>query len=146
MSRTTEWDVIYTPGHADDHVSLLDLKTGRLFTGDLFINPKTKVIMRTESIPLTMSSIQTLLSYDFESIFCCHAGYIKNGKEMLKKKLDYLGILCREVKALNKEGFTAAEIDNKLFPKKYPIIAVSEGEWDSLHIVTSILADERITL
>lgn len=141
QTRNQEWKVIYTPGHADDHVSLFHEETGRLFPGDLFVAPKTKVIMDSESIPLIMNSIRTLLSYDFESIFCCHAGYIKDGKRMMRQKLAYLEDLSGEVNRLHKEGLSITEIDKKLFPKKYPIVAVSGGEWDSLHIVSSIIAD-----
>lgn len=142
QSRSKEWKVIHTPGHAADHISLLDEETGRLFSGDLFVSPKTKVIMDSESIPVTIKSIRKLLSYDFGSMFCCHAGYIPDGRTMLNQKLEYLENLSEEVKYLYTEGLSVAEIDQKLFPKKYPITAVSEGEWDSLHIVSSILSDE----
>ncbi|MGW9018786.1 MBL fold metallo-hydrolase [Priestia megaterium] len=141
QSRNQEWKVIYTPGHADDHISLFNEETGTLFSGDLFVARKTKVIMNSESIPVIMDSIRTLLSYDFESMFCCHAGYVENGKKMLKQKLDYLENLCGEVKNLHKEGLSIEEIKNKLFPKKYGIISVSEREWDSLYVVSSILTD-----
>jgi ribonuclease/clavin/mitogillin len=140
QSRSKEWKVIYTPGHADDHVSLLDEETGRLFSGDIYVTPRTKVIMENESIPILMSSIRTLLSHDFEAMFCAHAGYIQNGREMLQKKLDYLENLCGEVKHLHEEGRSIAEINTMLFPKKYPIVTVSEGQWDSVHIVTSIIS------
>lgn len=140
-SNSQDWQVIYTPGHADDHVSLFHADTGRLFSGDLFVNSKTKVVMRSESIPVTMESIRTLLSYDFGAMYCSHAGYIKNGKEMLNKKLEYLEHLCDEVKALNKSGYSIHEINEKLFPRKYPIISISEGEWDSLNIISSILKE-----
>jgi len=142
-SRTQKWKVIYTPGHAEDHVSLFHEETGRLFSGDLFVAPKTKVIMESESIPAIMSSIRTLLTYDFNSVFCSHAGYIQNGKEMMKQKVDYLENLCGEVKKLHKEGHSAAEITDILFPKKYPIISASGGEWDSLHIISSIISHEE---
>ncbi|QDI90131.1 MBL fold metallo-hydrolase [Salicibibacter halophilus] len=142
QSRNREWKVIYTPGHADDHVALFDEENGTLFSGDLFVSPKPKVIMSSESIPQTMDSIRTLLYYDFDSIFCCHAGYVENGKEMLKQKLDHLETLSEEVKILHKEGLTVEEIRNKFYPKKYPVISVSGGEWDSLHIVSSILEKE----
>jgi len=36
----------------------------------------------------------------------------------------------------------AEVIRNRLFPKKYPIIKFSGGEWDSLHIVTSIMNEK----
>lgn len=140
QTRSKQWQVIDTPGHADDHVSLLDKETGRLFSGDLFLAPKTKVIMNSESIPMIMNSIRTLLAYDFGPMFCSHAGYIRNGKEKLKQKLDDLEHLCEEVAHLHKQGLSNIEINQTLFPKKYPIVAVSEGEWDSLHIVSSIVS------
>jgi endoribonuclease LACTB2 len=144
QSQSQEWKVIYTPGHADDHISLFHEETGRLFTGDLFVSPKTMVIMKSESIHMIMNSIRILLSYHFESIFCSHAGYIKDGKTMLRQKLNYLENLCGEVRDLHRRGLTIYEIDKLLFSKKYPIVAISEGEWDSLHIISSIISDEKV--
>jgi endoribonuclease LACTB2 len=146
QSRNLDWEVIYTPGHADDHICLFHKETGRLFSGDLFLGPKPKVILGFESIPETMNSIKTLLSYDFGSMYCGHAGYIQNGKQMMQLKLDYLEYLSGEVVNLHNKGLSIVEINQKLFPKKYPIISFSEGEFDSLHIVTSILSDvEKIS-
>jgi len=139
QSRSQEWQVIYTPGHADDHVAFLDEERGRLFSGDLFVSLKTKVIMDSESIPIIIDSIRRLTTYDFQSLFCCHAGYIQNGKSMLKQKLEYLVNLSGEVEILYKEGRSIEEIDQMIFPKKYPIITFSEGQWDSRHIVSSIV-------
>ncbi|WP_066319684.1 MBL fold metallo-hydrolase [Bacillus sp. FJAT-29814] len=139
QSRHYEWKVLYTPGHAVDHVSFLNEETGILFSGDLFVAPKTKVIMDSESIPVIMDSIRTLLTYDFGPMYCCHAGYIEDGKGMLIQKLKNLENLCKEVAHLYREGLSIFEINQKLFPKKYPIITVSGGEWDSLHVVSSIV-------
>ncbi len=140
QTQSQEWNVIYTPGHADDHISLYHKETGRLFTGDLFLAPKTKVIMDSESIPVIMNSIRTLLSYDFGSMFCSHAGYIQDGKKMLKQKLNHLENLCIEVTNLHKQGLTINEINKKLFPRKYPITEVSGGQFDSIHIISSIVS------
>ncbi|WP_241558844.1 MBL fold metallo-hydrolase [Oceanobacillus halophilus] len=140
-SLNAEWEVIYTPGHADDHVALYHEQTGRLFTGDLFVSPKTKVIMQTESTPVTMDSIRKLLKYDFKSMYCSHAGYFKDGKSKLKQKLEYLEQLYSEVERMHKEGHSNVEINKKLFQKVYPIVDFSNGEWDSLHIVSSIISE-----
>lgn len=140
-SLNTEWEVIYTPGHADDHVAFYDGQTGRMFTGDLFVSPRTKVIMDTESIPVTMDSIRTLLTCDFKSIYCSHAGYIEDGKRKLTQKLEYLEHLYGEVERMYHEGYSITEINRGLFPKVYPIVDFSNGEWDSIHIVSSIISD-----
>ncbi|WP_213423693.1 MBL fold metallo-hydrolase [Bhargavaea massiliensis] len=140
-SRTHEWTVIETPGHAADHISLFNPQTGTLFSGDLFVATKTKVIMADESIPERMDSIRRLLSLDFGPLFCCHAGYVADGQDKLRQKLDHLEYIYSEVETLHKKGLPAEEIRKSLYPKDYPIINVSGGEWDSLHIVNSIIAD-----
>ncbi|MGM9920779.1 MAG: MBL fold metallo-hydrolase [Bhargavaea sp.] len=141
QSRTRRWTVIETPGHAEDHISLFDPQTGTLFSGDLFVSPKTKVIMADESIPKRMDSIRRLLELDFGSLFCCHAGYVDDGKEKLQQKLDHLEFIYSEVEILHKKGLPAEDIRKTLYPKEYPIISISGGEWDSLHIVNSVIAD-----
>lgn len=141
QSRSKEWKVIYTPGHSDDHVALFHEETGRLFSGDLFVTPKPKVVMKSESISKVKDSIRKLLIYNFQSMFCSHAGYIPDGKEMLREKLIYLESLTEKVKKLYMQGDSPIEIDKKLFPKRYRIIDVSEGEWDSLNIISSVISD-----
>lgn len=141
-SRHEEWEVIYTPGHSNDHIALFHEETGRLFSGDLFVTPRPKVIMKTESVPTIKSSIRSLLKLGFTSMFCSHSGYIENGRTMLQEKLDHLEALTEEVTKLYGQGDTVADINKKIFPKKYAIVEASGGEWDSLHIVSSIINEE----
>ncbi|WP_019240778.1 MULTISPECIES: MBL fold metallo-hydrolase [Bacillus] len=142
QSRNDDWLSIFTPGHSADHTAYLNTSTGQLFSGDLFVQVKTKVIMDDESIPQIIDSIERILAYDFEEVFCNHAGYIKNGKQKLNEKLDYLYHVTEEVQQLNQKGMSVNEIQQRLFPRKYPITRFSSGEWDSKHIVTSILASK----
>ena len=142
-SRRASWDVIETPGHAVDHLSFLNKETGQLFTGDLYVQRKTKLVLRGEDIPGIIASLQRVLTYDFKQMFCCHAGYVENGREALERKLDYLLGLADEVDRLSKEGLDEKEIHKALFNKTYPIVKLSLGEWDSQHIVSSLLKDKR---
>ena len=140
-SRSAKWDVIATPGHTSDHLSFLNRETGMLFTGDLFVSPKVKVILRNESIPQIVRSIEHVLSYDFETVACNHAGIVKDGRTALIAKRDHLNALIDQVVMLRNKGMAIKEIHKTLFPSTYPIKHFSFGEWDSLHIVTSILEE-----
>jgi endoribonuclease LACTB2 len=142
-SKTREWQAVYTPGHADDHIALIQKDTGILFSGDLFLNPNPKVLLSFESIPVIMNSLRKLLSYDFGTLFCSHAGYVENGRKMLRRKLDYLESITGEVLKLHKQGLAIDEIDKKLFPDKHMLVRISEGEFNSLHIVSSIIRDSE---
>jgi len=140
-NRGAIWETIHTPGHAADHMSLLNKETGQLFTGDLYCQDRTKVVLRDESIPTQISSLKRVLAYDFDEVFCNHAGYLKNGRANLNRKLDYLLELQNEIFTLHNKGLQPKQINKILFPQKYPILYFSMGEWDSLHIVTSVLKE-----
>lgn len=143
-SKTAEWDVIQTPGHAIDHIAFLNKETGQLFTGDLYVTTKTRLILSDESIPTIIQSLQKVLAYDFQDVFCSHGGLLKNGRKALQAKEEYLLTLQEKILSLHKQGLTAREINKQLFTKNYPITRFSRGEWDSLHIVTSILKEKKL--
>lgn len=145
-SRNATWDVIDTPGHAFDHQSYLNRNTGQLFTGDLFVQVHTKLILSDESISTIINSLEKVLTYDFDEVICQHAGFVIDGRTALKQKLDYLVSVKQEVISLSQQGYSAIEICQLLFPKRYPIIKISRGEWDSLHIVNSILKENNVPI
>ncbi|WP_455662357.1 MBL fold metallo-hydrolase [Pradoshia sp.] len=138
-SKNETWETIHTPGHTKDHVSFYNHDRKTLFSGDLYVLTRTKVIIAEEDITQTMASLRKVLAYDFEEVYCNHAGYLPNGRKRLSDKLRYLEDMEEKIVRLHKSGMDAASINHELFPKQYPITMVSDGEWDSLHIVTSIL-------
>ena len=140
-SRNATWDVIDTPGHAHDHKAFLNRETGQLFTGDLFVNEKTRIILAEESVPTIIRSLECVLTYDFQEMFCNHKGFVEEGRPALERKLNNLLALQEEVLTLHQQGNPAEIICNQLFPRTYPITKISGGEWDSIHIVTSILQE-----
>lgn len=140
-SKNATWEVIHTPGHAEDHLAFLNKETGQLFSGDLYVQPKTKVILRNESTPTMIASLKNILTYDFAEMFCCHAGYVQNGRQALINKLEYLQTFQEKVIDLHRQGFTDKEIQQTLFYKKYPVTYFSFGEWDSIHMVRSIISE-----
>lgn len=139
QSRTEKWESIPTPGHAFDHMVFLNHSKGTLFSGDLFVTPKPKCILVEEHIPTTINSLKKILTYDFSEVFCSHKGYLPNGKDLLAMKLDFLENLRGEILELHRQGYTVAEIQAKLLPNQNPLVEISNHEWDSRHIVTSIL-------
>jgi endoribonuclease LACTB2 len=143
-SRNAIWDVIDTPGHAIDHLAFLNRETGQLFTGDLYCQEKTKVILREESIPTIIDSLKKVLTFDFGEVFCCHAGHLKDGRAALQRKLDYLLELQGKIIKLHDDGMSSSQISITLFPKKYPITLLSSGEWNSMHIINSIIQEQKV--
>ena len=132
------FDVYDAPGHHPHHIVLHEKNMGWLFTGDLFVSIRQLVAFKDENITDTIVSLQKLLSLDFDIVFCGHSGVHKNGKEKMKKKLEYFMDIQSKVKALKEKGFSIEEIDTKLFPKKNLWTIVSGGEWSSRNIVKTV--------
>lgn len=139
QSRSEKWESIFTPGHAFDHMVFLNHSTGTLFSGDLFVTPKPKCILVEEHIPTTINSLKKILTYNFSEVYCSNKGYLPNGKDLLVMKLDFLEYLRGEILELHHKGYTVDEIQAKLLPNQYPLVEISNHEWDSRHIVTSVL-------
>ncbi|HLS09144.1 MBL fold metallo-hydrolase [Lentibacillus sp.] len=137
--RTAQYEFlpIATPGHTVDHVCLLEPNKGWLFSGDLYITPYPKVFLKQESINAYIDSLNKLMPYDVNTIFCAHEGFIHNGKEMLNRKLDYLLNIRRDVTELHQSGFTDREIKKRLFPDKVRLELMSFGLFSRLNLIRS---------
>ncbi|TYO95414.1 MBL fold metallo-hydrolase [Desulfallas thermosapovorans] len=136
-----EWRVLEVPGHCIDHIALYDPREGAMYTGDLFVAPKTKIIMRDENIHQIIRSLQLLLQYDFNTVYCGHAGVVENGREMVTRKLQYLEELKKEVLELHRRGMNIRAINKRIYPKTAPLTYLSGKEWASEHIIRSIIKD-----
>jgi endoribonuclease LACTB2 len=140
-NERSKFEVIPTPGHTQDHVCLLDQENGRLFTGDLFVHVKTRVIMGQENLPQLMDSLRYLLKREFETVYCSHAGVVKNGHRQIAQKLTNLEELQDKIQGMHQSGMGYKEINRTLFPITPFITRTSMGEWSSYHIVRSLIED-----
>ncbi|MHB1653460.1 MAG: MBL fold metallo-hydrolase [Desulfitobacteriaceae bacterium] len=137
----SRFEVLHTPGHTPDHAVFLDKENGRLFSGDLFVHYKTRVVMDMENIPLIMDSLRKLLKKDFDTVYCAHAGVVKDGYRLIEKKLAFLEELQDTVLILSDRGLEPKAITRKLFPQKPSITYFSFGQWSSYHLVRSLVED-----
>ncbi len=129
---------IDTPGHTPYHHAFYENNQGWLFTGDLFLGTKLLVVFFEENMQDTIVSLEKLLQLDFDTIFCAHAGIIKDGKKKMYRKLDFLTSLRDEVNLYRQQGLSNREIDAKINPKNRIIKIISQGEWSSYNIINTI--------
>ena len=138
-SRNHTWEVVETPGHTKDHVAFYNKDLGAMFTGDLFVAPKVKLVLIDENILNTLDSLKNMEAYDFDDMYCCHAGHVKDGKKLIRLKIDYIEDLEGQVLALAAQGKDIHEITAELFPTPYPIITASNTEWSPIHMIRTFL-------
>ena len=138
-SRQHTWDILHTPGHTDDHIALFNRNMGAVFTGDLFVTPKPRIVLMSENIIDTLASLKKVQALPFETMYCAHAGMLTNGHELLALKIDFIEQLIDRVETAHKEGYSFDEIVHLLLPKVPPMVTFSNKEWDASYIVRAIL-------
>lgn len=130
---------ISTPGQATPHVAYLVPDLGLLFSGDLFISQQAKYIRRRDDLGAWFQSLRRVLTYDFHTLFCAHAGAIPQAKTALQRKLAYWESLHEQTHTLAQQGYPAKVIRDKLLGKENRLTLVSSGRFSKLNLIQALL-------
>ncbi len=137
--------IISIPGHAPDMVALYEPNRQWLFSADLYINSYIDYILTDESIADQIASIRKILQLDFKEMFCSHKPQLRNGKQQLAKKLNFLESFFNEVSVLYQQGYSANEIFRSLRLKENWVVRVlSGGKLSKLNMVKSVIRDLQL--
>lgn len=113
---------LHTPGHSKDHTVYLEENNGWLFSGDLYLGERIKYFRSDEKFYDQIVSIEKVLHYDFDSLFCAHNPCLKGGKEKLRGKLQYLQDLYGKVQRLKARGFSIEKTLSELNDRRDRIV------------------------
>lgn len=139
-SERTRLIPIHTPGHSLDHTVYFDADQGRIFSGDLFLGEKIKFFRADENIYQQIESLKRILTYDFQAVFCAHRPTLKNGKQCIERKLDFLMNLVGSVMSLQKKGMNRKSIIRTLDRKEDLLVRLmTNGNVSFAHMVTSAI-------
>lgn len=108
------FNVIHTPGHADDHVVLHEPNRGWLFSGDLYLGSRLKLLRSDEDVFALMDSICRVIALEPKVLFCQHRGRVEQPVTLLQRKLDSLRDVQGTVERLHAKGMSEAEIAREL--------------------------------
>lgn len=129
---------IKTPGHSSDHVSFA--VENKLFIGDLVANPTPVIIMKQEDYINLIESLKLVSSLDFEAAYGGHGTW---NRRLVRKTLNNVLKLKREIETLHRQGLSAEQIVEKTFSKvPEKVLAMeelSEFEWSRRNLVESLL-------
>lgn len=135
-------EVIPTPGHSDDHVVFLEPDRGWVFTGDLFIHERIRYAQADEDVLATRASIRSLLQRDFQEIYCGHAGRVRQGKEALRRKAQFLEEVRGQALELKRNGLSERQIALRIFGRLGRWHWISDGWFSEIHLVRQLVRDE----
>lgn len=109
-TKAYRFRILSTPGHSEDHVVLFEPEHRWLFSGDLYLAPRLRVLRSDENLPALIESLRQVIELKPEVIFCQHRGRVNDATSMLQQKLQYLLDICGRIEELHCRGLAEAEI------------------------------------
>jgi len=142
-TKKFRFEVIDTPGHSPDHVSLVERTQGWVFSGDLFIGKDLTVAGPEINVSGMLESIRTLLELmDNESILFTSLRTVRyDGRKALHDFVDRFEKLRAQAREFATEGLDVREIVNKMFGAETVFDAITNGEYSSANLVRLFLQD-----
>ncbi|MGC8900876.1 MAG: MBL fold metallo-hydrolase [bacterium] len=144
LSSTVQTDnftfqVIHAPGHSHDHKVFYLQKRGWLFTGDVFLSEHLKYMRDDEDANIMIETLRNLLKLDFDTMFDALRGPIKNGKNAMRNKLEFLEEKKYLVTSLHKKGMDLRSITKQAFGNEGLMTVISGGHYSKINFTKSIL-------
>ncbi len=131
--------VLETLGHSPDHLCLLELSEGWLFSGDLFVGGRDRALRAGYDIWQIISSLQKVAELPCSRLFPGSARVRERPAEALAEKIAYLGGLGEQVLDLDRQGRSVGEITRRLCGAPMWIELVTLGHFSRRNLVLSYL-------
>lgn len=142
QTNNYSFDIIPVPGHSSDMVALHEANEGWLFSADLYVHHYIAYFMKPESVKTQIASLKKILELDFDVIFCSHNPQLKNGKQLIQKKLQFFETFYGSVSELMIKGFSISEIMKRLkMKKRWGMRILSHGHLSSQNMIQSVIRD-----
>ena len=111
-----EFLIMHAPGHSHDMTVVYSEEHKALFSADLFLAYKLKVMRRDEVWQALESSLRRVLdNVDFDQLLCAHRPVFIQGKEALTKKYEWMRSSRERVSSLLKEGHSESQVTAEVF-------------------------------
>jgi glyoxylase-like metal-dependent hydrolase (beta-lactamase superfamily II) len=132
--------VIPTPGHAFSHVCFFEEGRRWLFSGDLYVHDRVKLLRRIEDVWQHVDSLKRVLALEPELLICDHAGVLEHAQERLRRKIQYWEELAGQARRLREQGLSAEEIARRLLGPEVLLTYLSLGDFSKRNLIRGLLA------
>ena len=134
----TGFECVHTPGHSEDHHVVWDTETGTLFSGDLWLAIRSRVLHSSEDPYAIVESLRRAASLAPDRMFDAHRGLVENPVVALNAKADWLGEMMEAIAREIGEGWSDREIVNRLLEGEYRTAYISGGDYSRRNLVKAV--------
>jgi glyoxylase-like metal-dependent hydrolase (beta-lactamase superfamily II) len=131
-------DCIHTPGHSADHQVVFDRQTGTLFSGDLWLGVRARIVHSAEDPLLIIDSLHRAMGLSPDRMFDAHRGPVDWPVNALRAKAEWLTNTLGEIERRIGEGWSDREIVRRVLGGEEIAAALSRGEYARRNLVKAV--------
>jgi glyoxylase-like metal-dependent hydrolase (beta-lactamase superfamily II) len=129
---------IHTPGHSADHQVIWDPRTGTLFSGDLWLGVRARVLHATEDPYQLVESLRTALALEPARMFDAHRGEVREPVRAIRDKIAWLTDTLGTIEARVRDGWSDRAIVRRMLGGEELAAALSRGEYARRNLVRAV--------
>jgi glyoxylase-like metal-dependent hydrolase (beta-lactamase superfamily II) len=131
-------ETIHTPGHSDDHQVVWDAATRTLFSGDLWLGVRSRVLHSTEDPYQIIESLRRVALLEPERMFDAHRGFIDDPVLAINAKIDWLGETMEKIAGRVRLGHSDRQIVREVLGGEELTGYVSRGDYSRRNLVRAV--------
>ena len=129
---------LFTPGHSPDHQIVWDPARATLFSGDLWLGVRARVMHSAENPFRIIESLRAARALGPTRMFDAHRGEVRDPLTALSAKIDYLEETIAAIQAKVAEGWGDRAILRDVLGGDEPVAIASGGEYSRLNLVRAV--------
>ena len=134
----TRLQFVFTPGHSPDHQIVWDPTRETLFSGDLWLGVRARVMHSAENPYRIVESLRTAMALKPERMFDAHRGEVRDPVPALGAKITYLEETISAIEAKIASGWTDRAILRAVLGGDEPVAIASRGEYSRMNFVKAV--------
>jgi glyoxylase-like metal-dependent hydrolase (beta-lactamase superfamily II) len=131
-------ECIHTPGHSSDHQVVWDHQTGTLFSGDLWLGVRARVLHASEDPYVILESLRRVRALAPARMFDAHRGLIDRPVVAIDAKIEWLGETLYEIEDLVTAGWSDRAIVRRVLGGEDLAALVSRGDYSRRNLVIAV--------
>ena len=129
---------VHTPGHSIDHQVVWDAESRTLFSGDLWLGIRARILHATEDPYRIVESLRVARDLGPERMFDAHRGFVDNPVAAIDAKIEWLSETMTTIAQMIRAGGSDDDILRRVLGGEELAGYVSAGDYSRRNLVKAV--------
>ena len=129
---------VHTPGHSTDHQVVWHAESRTLFSGDLWLGVRARILHATEDPYRIIESLRVARALEPDRMFDAHRGFVENPVRAIDAKIEWLSEAMASIEDMVRAGVRDDDILRRVLGGEELAGYVSGGDYSRRNLVKAV--------